>query len=78
MSQDIETRVFDLLAAKSGTRPVATDQLAYLNLDSLALAEFSAEIEQSFDVRLDEHLLDVTTVGEMVAYVCDRCERVRT
>jgi len=78
MSQDVESRILDLLTSKVGVRPCSQDELAYLNLDSLALAVFSAEIEKSFDVKLDEKLLDINTVGEMIAYVSVLRERVRT
>ena len=78
MSQDVESRILDLLAEKVGVRPACADQLAHLNLDSLALAELSAEIEKSFGVKLDEHVLDVNTVGEMIEYVSALRDRVRT
>lgn len=75
MIQDVESRILDLLAEKLGVRPTSADKLAHLNLDSLALAEFSADLEKSFDVRLDEHVLDLNTVGDMVTYVSRLCER---
>lgn len=78
MIQDVESRILDLLAEKLGVRPTSADKLAHLNLDSLALAEFSADLEKSFDVRLDEHVLDLNTVGDMVTYVSRLCERART
>ncbi|MFO0819892.1 MAG: acyl carrier protein [Pirellulales bacterium] len=70
MHHDVETRVLEILTAKLGMRPALSDDLAALNLDSLALAEFSAEIESTYGVRMDDRVFEVTTVGEMVEYVC--------
>lgn len=71
MNQEIETKVLDLLAAKIGVRPSCSDDLALLSLDSLALVEFSAEIERTFQVKLDDRILEANTVGDVVTYVAN-------
>lgn len=70
MHQEVEIRVLEILATKLGVRPSLADDFATLNLDSLALAEFSAEIESTYGVRMDDRVFEVTTVAQMVEYVC--------
>ncbi|MFO0902584.1 MAG: acyl carrier protein [Pirellulales bacterium] len=67
-TSDVECKVIDLLSAKLGTRPTREDDLAILNLDSLALAEFSVELEKLFAIKIDEGILEVQTVGDVIDY----------
>ena len=70
-SSDVEIKVIDLLSTKLGSRPTRADDLAILNLDSLALAEFSVELEKLFAIKIDEGILEVQTVGDVIDYTSE-------
>ncbi len=70
-NHDVEGQVLDLLSSKLGMRPTREDDLGILNLDSLALAEFSVELEKVFSIKLDEGILEVRTVGDVIDYTSD-------
>ena len=67
----IERVILDLLRAKLGGQPRREDTLGLLNVDSVALAELSLEIEETLHVRMDEGVLEAVTVGEMIDYVAE-------
>jgi acyl carrier protein len=67
----VEQVILDLLRAKLGGQPRREDALGLLNVDSVALAELSLEIEQALHVRMDEGVLEAVTVGEMIDYVAE-------
>lgn len=67
--EDVQATVLEALAAKVECRPLITDDLAKLSVDSLAMAELALEIEQRLKIRLDDGVLDQTTVKDLVAYV---------
>ena len=68
-SDEVERVVLGLLQAKTGGRGQLSDHVSLLDLDSLALAELSLEIEKSLNVRLDEGILEAQTVRDIVDYV---------
>ncbi len=67
--EDVQATVLEALASKAECRPLITDDLAKLSVDSLAMAELALEIEQRLKIRLDDGVLDQTTVKDLVAYV---------
>jgi acyl carrier protein len=73
MNDDTRQKLLCLIQSRFARSATAENTFADLEIDSLAMAEFSLAIEKEFDVRLDEQVLEVTTVGEMVQYV----ERLR-
>lgn len=77
-SQDaqIERLILDILRQKTGLPVQRADSLGLIELDSLALAEVSLEIEKSVGLRLDEGVLEAQTVGDIVDYVTDRKRRL--
>lgn len=67
---EVQSVIVNAIRAKVGGQPQPDDSLALLDLDSLAMAEVTLEIEQQLKLRLDESVLEARTVSEL-------CERVR-
>ena len=67
--EDVQATVLEVLATKLECRPLITDDLAKLSVDSLAMAELAVEIEQRLKIRLNVVVVDQRTVKELVAYV---------
>jgi acyl carrier protein len=67
--EDVQATVLEALAAKAECRAQITDDLSKLSIDSLAMAELALEIEQRLKIRLDDEVLDQTTVLDLVRYV---------
>ena len=65
----IEQRISELICAKAGQAPTTADALAESGLDSLAFAELMAQIEDEFQVKLDDDVIDCETVGELASMV---------
>lgn len=65
----IETELLKTLTDELGRRPEIADPLSGLGIDSLRMAELAGELEERFEIRVDEELLDVDTVGELAQYV---------
>jgi acyl carrier protein len=74
MMDEIRDQLAELLRTKTGESPAGDDPLAALKIDSLAMAELTVEIERTFDIKVDEAILDVVTVNDMVAYVYERTQ----
>ncbi|MFM7845747.1 MAG: acyl carrier protein [Planctomycetota bacterium] len=68
---EIAASVLAILANKIGRPVVLSDDVSHLELDSLALAEVSVEIEKAVNIRLDEGILDAKTVGDIVTYATE-------
>ena len=68
MSDVMET-LADLICRKTGRLPHCDDSLETLEIDSLAMAELTVELEQAFDVRVGEDVLDVHTVQDLTEYL---------
>jgi acyl carrier protein len=68
---EVAASVLAILANKIGRPVVLSDDVSHLELDSLALAEVSVEIEKAVNIRLDEGILDARTVGDIVTYVAE-------
>jgi acyl carrier protein len=67
--ETIESALADAIAARTGRRPVATDSVGSLGIDSVDLANLVGDLERRFGFRADETIFDVTTVGELAAYI---------
>jgi acyl carrier protein len=66
---DVQETVAQLIQRKTGREPQNGDSLATLEIDSLAMAELTVELEQTFGVRVEEDILDVQTLQELSEYV---------
>ena len=64
-----EADILQALQRKFGGNPQPTDELTGLGIDSLGMAELSAELEAHFGVRVDEDILNVETVHELADYI---------
>ncbi len=72
---DTREQLLELLQAKVGHAVQPEDQLALLDIDSVATAEMSLEIEKLFVVRVDDDILDARTVADLIEYVDVRRRR---
>jgi len=77
-AESIANKVREIVAAKT-TGPVAVEStFDSLGLDSLAMAEMVFEIESAFRIHADERLLDMRSIGEVIAYVVQEVKRDQT
>ncbi|RMF41519.1 MAG: acyl carrier protein [Planctomycetota bacterium] len=67
-------RILGMLEAKFGQRPTLEDPLAFIGVDSITMAELTVELEKAFDIKVDDDVVQLETVGELVAYVRDRTD----
>ena len=65
----IEKIITEQVKAIVGVRPGLSDSLALIGIDSVGMAELTFEIEKKFNIQVDDDVLEVDTVGELVAYV---------
>ena len=65
----VEDYLSQLIFSKTGVRPRLADTLDVMKIDSLAMAELTAEIEKELDIRIDEEVLEVQNFQELVSYV---------
>ena len=70
----IEERLLAKLAQKFGTEPQLSDGLAYIGVDSVGLAELTAEIEQEYGIRITDDVVSLETVQELADYIQERCD----
>ncbi|MFO7907755.1 MAG: acyl carrier protein [Planctomycetota bacterium] len=66
---EVHDYLVELIYAKTGVRPRLNDTLDVMKIDSLAMAELTAEIENAMDIRIDEEVLDIENFQEFVSYV---------
>lgn len=68
----VETELIRLMGSRLRITPDLSSKLTELNLDSLKTADFLRELEYQFDVRFDQDVFELDTVGELVAYIRER------
>jgi acyl carrier protein len=73
----IETEILAQLKRLVEVDPKPQDSLALIGLDSVALAELTFELEKAFNVRFDEDIVEIETVGELVEYVRSKTGSVK-
>ena len=66
---NVQETLAQLIRQKTGREPRGDDSLATLEIDSLAMAELTVELEQLFDVQVGEDILDVDTVRQLTEYL---------
>lgn len=68
-ADSVADKVKAILAAKTKSPVLPDSTFDSLGLDSLAMAEVLFDIETTFRIRADERLLDMQSVGEIIAFV---------
>ncbi len=71
-TDDVEAQLLKAISARLGASPALPDELASLGVDSVKMADFIMTIEAQFDIRVDQDIWDVETVGELAAYIRTR------
>jgi acyl carrier protein len=70
----IEENLLAKLAKKFGTEPELSDGLAYVGVDSIGLAELTAELEVEYGIRVSDDVVALETVQELADYIQQRCD----
>ena len=68
-TSQIQTQLLALIHTKTGVLPEVSDTFDALKIDSLGMAELTAEIEKAFGIRIGEDIMGVANVQELVTYV---------
>lgn len=71
----IGDKVRSIVAAKTNFPVSADSTFDSLGLDSLAMAEVIFEIESAFRIHADERLLDLRSIGDIIAFVSSELNR---
>jgi acyl carrier protein len=74
-AEAIADKVRNIVAAKTNCPVVADSTFDSLGLDSLAMAEVIFEIESAFGIHADERLLDLRSIGDVIAFVVQEVSR---
>ena len=69
---DLEAKLVEAVADRTGSAPGLDDDLNRLGLDSVDMANFVREIEDRFHIRVDEEIFDVQTLEELARYIRER------
>lgn len=62
-------RLTGLVKSRFGRAPQPGESFDSLEMDSLAMAEFSLDIEKEFKIRLNDRVTEVQSLEEMADYV---------
>ncbi len=65
----VETELVRFIEARLRVTPAMSSKLTELNLDSIKTADFLRELEFKFDVRFDQDVFELETVGDLAAYI---------
>lgn len=68
----IESHLVRVIEARLRVTAVPSNRIRDLNLDSIKTAEFLSELEDEFEVRFDQDVLEVETVADLAAYIGER------
>ena len=74
-AEAIADKVRNIVAAKTNCPVVSDSTFDSLGLDSLAMAEVIFEIESAFGIHADERLLDLRSIGDVIAFVVQEVTR---
>jgi acyl carrier protein len=66
---EIEQQILAALDQPHGTDAALDAPLASIGIDSVGMAELTVKLEEEFDIRVDEYILDVETPRELAEYV---------
>ena len=67
--ESIEEKLLSKLASKFGSQPELDDELAFIGVDSVGMAELTIELENDFGIQIADDIVYVSTVRELVDYV---------
>lgn len=70
--ESIEEKLLSRLETKFGQRPELADGLAYVGIDSVGMAELTVELENDYEIQVDEDIVQVETVQELADYIRER------
>ncbi|MCA9193400.1 MAG: acyl carrier protein [Planctomycetales bacterium] len=65
----IEEKLIASFAEKFGGQPKLSDNLTFIGVDSVGMAELTLELERDYGIHVDETVLDVETVEELANYI---------
>ena len=74
-SRQVAEKVLTIVRAKTSGPVTLEATFDSLGLDSLAMAEVVFEIEAAFQIRTDERLLNLRSIGEVVEYVANKVKK---
>ena len=66
---EIEAHLIALFHERYGISLTASADLSQIGMDSVAMAEFVMELEERFDVRMDQDVFDVDTISDLAGYI---------
>ncbi len=75
--ESIEEQLLKNFTEKFGSRPELTDELSYIGVDSIGMAELTIEIESQFHIRVDDSIVHTETVQDLADYIRERQELAR-
>jgi acyl carrier protein len=65
----IEEQLLVMFTNKFGSRPKASDGLAYIGVDSVGMAELTFDLEKQFGIRVDDDIVNTDTVQDLADYI---------
>ncbi len=68
-SDQVESKLLELIQNKTGVLPQIDDSFDALKIDSLGMAELTAEIEKTFHIRIGDDIMGVASIRELISYV---------
>ncbi len=66
---EVAEKILAIVRPKTSFPVTTENSFDSLGLDSLAMAEVVFEIENAFNIRTDDRILDVRTVGQVITFV---------
>ncbi len=70
--ESIEEQLLKNFTAKFGSRPKLSDELVYIGVDSVGMAELTLDIEKQFNISVDDSIVHTETVQDLADYVRER------
>ena len=71
----IEEKLLASFEEKFGNKPELDDELSFLGVDSVGMAELTVEIERDFQIEVDDQIVNVDTVQDLAAYIRERAPK---
>lgn len=67
--RETEAHLIALFSERCGVSLTASADLSEIGIDSVAMAELLTELEDEFDVRVDQDIFEVDTISALAAYI---------
>ena len=68
-TSDVEAHLISTLRVRFGVSPDPSVELTSIGIDSLAMADLITELEDEFDVRVDQDIFEVETISALAIYI---------